>query len=496
MTPATQSLTTRLNNLSDAHKFTVQLITRLSKLPSVPGALPASPVSEDGPADARVELSSEIHQSLKEQEEELELLKQEVEEINSSGSGTPVSATSAGIAGLAGRRRDSRARTGSNAAASERARLDAHVIRLEEDLKFARTQFRKAQLQAKRNAETARRKERELLFAGVREGTASPGLGRRRGQDKLSPDELMVNASSDVTAALRRTHQLMETELSRSQFAHDTLEQSTNALSSLSESYNTLDTMLASSKNLLSTLVRSQKSDTWYLETAFYVLVGTIVWLIFRRLLYGPLWWFLWLPIKLLYRASVSLLTAVGIGAAGSAATSAAAASRSSSTPSTLIVQPSASGNFPKFHPDQQRDNYVPYIPVGRGGGGHHHGMPAGYHNPPGANGAYPVSAQIGNMVDSSSSSSSIRSVPSGTIGLGVHGTPGGDAAAAAAAAGAGEGSDKDSKDHPQDTKDSSSSNENDQQQPPAAPAPNPKKRMWEENVEAKKYEERKRDEL
>lgn len=32
-----------------------------------------------------------------------------------------------------------------------------------------------------------------------------------------------MNASSDVTAALRRTHELMQAELSRSQFAQETL---------------------------------------------------------------------------------------------------------------------------------------------------------------------------------------------------------------------------------------------------------------------------------
>lgn len=95
----------------------------------------------------------------------------------------------------------------------------------------ARTQFRKAQLQAKRNAENARRKERELLFAGIQEGSTTGGHGRRRqGQEKLSQDEQLVNASSDVTAALRRTHQLMQSELSRSQFAHDTLRMGSRSL--------------------------------------------------------------------------------------------------------------------------------------------------------------------------------------------------------------------------------------------------------------------------
>lgn len=87
----------------------------------------------------------------------------------------------------------------------------------------ARAQFRKAQLQAKRNAEAAKRKERELLFAGIHEGNNITAYGRRKGQEKLSQEEILLNASSDVTAALRRTHTLMSAELERSEFARETL---------------------------------------------------------------------------------------------------------------------------------------------------------------------------------------------------------------------------------------------------------------------------------
>lgn len=143
-----------------------------------------------------------------------------------------------------------------------------------------------------------------------------------------------MNAAGDVTAALKRTHQTMQAELSRSQFAQQTLgwfpashssviyrcmggltseEQSTAAVSSLSESYTSVDTLLASSRNLLGSLLRSQKSDTWYLETAFYIIVGTIVWLLFRRIFYGPLWWLVWLPVRLIARFTLAVFGAVGI---------------------------------------------------------------------------------------------------------------------------------------------------------------------------------------
>lgn len=81
-----------------------------------------------------------------------------------------------------------------------------------------RTEFRAAQLQANRNAEIARRKEREMLFARSIDRNEV-----REGSSKFTQNDVVVNASSDVTSALRRTHELMQAELSRSQFAQETL---------------------------------------------------------------------------------------------------------------------------------------------------------------------------------------------------------------------------------------------------------------------------------
>lgn len=91
------------------------------------------------------------------------------------------------------------------------------------------------------------------------------------------------------------------------------VEQSTAAINSLTESYSSLDTLLASSRNLANSLLRSQKSDTWYLETTFYILLGTIAWLLFRRVLYGPLWWLVWLPLKLVLQLVFSVMGTTGL---------------------------------------------------------------------------------------------------------------------------------------------------------------------------------------
>ena len=76
------SLSARLTSLYDVHRQTLHLISRLSKLPIQPGSSSLDPAD----ADARVELSAEIHQNLKDQEEELELLRQEVEDLTNTSS--------------------------------------------------------------------------------------------------------------------------------------------------------------------------------------------------------------------------------------------------------------------------------------------------------------------------------------------------------------------------------------------------------------------------
>lgn len=128
-----------------------------------------------------------------------------------------------------------------------------------------------------------------------------------------------MGSAGDVTAALRQVHAAMTNELSRSQFAHDTLKESGAALEQLGESYTSLDSVLASTKGLLGTLLKSQKSDTWYLETAFYVLLATIVWLVFRRFVYGPAWWLVYLPLRAFWNVWMGLFTVLGLRGASSA---------------------------------------------------------------------------------------------------------------------------------------------------------------------------------
>jgi protein transport protein SEC20 len=376
MTTTAQSLTARLSALSDSHKTTLQLIQRLSKLSFQPGSTPLN--TEEG--DVRIELTSDIHESLKQQEEDLELLRQEIEDW--AWEDPQHAAHSL-------RRKDSdRDTSREKDREREKLRIRIQVARLGEDLKSSRAQFRSAQLHAKRASDYAKRRERELLLQSYQEpsrsNTPTNDLSssgqlqtqiRRRGPEKLSEDEILVNASGDVTASLRRTQNLLVTELQRSQFAQETFDRSSAELEQLSEHYTDLDSLLKSSKGLVSTLLKSQKSDTWYLDTAKWILIITIIWLVYRRLVYGPLWLFVWFPLKLSYWFVGTVFSAVGLtGGAQSTGTS-------------LKVQPSASDAIPSFANTVIR--HQPHIQVGRGGGPPHDPSPDGS-----------LSQQVGQMAE------------------------------------------------------------------------------------------------
>ncbi|KAG2167617.1 hypothetical protein VTO58DRAFT_106679 [Aureobasidium pullulans] len=437
-----QSVLDALSQLSDSIKLTFQLISRLSKLSFQPGSTPLQ-----GDGDVRIELSHDIRDALKHHDDTLDSLRQEIEDVVEFGTHSQ-------------RRRDS-------LKDRERARIAAQLARLDEDLKHARSQFRAAQLSSKRASEAAKQKEREILFASLQQPTETDStsstpdpLAARRPQPKqLTQDELLINASTDVTSALRRTHNLLTSELSRSRFAQETLDQSTAALADLGERYTDLDSLLSNSKILLGTLVRSQKSDTWYLETAFYILVTTICWLVFRRLIYGPAWWFLWLPFKFLLLKPFYLLLAVfGItGGSSAAVTAVSSLSSTISTQPTIRLQPSASGDRPTFRRgmDQRPANAVPV-----GGGGAKAGKDGQPQDPSPAGS---MSQSLGQMAEASRE----QTQPQGEESNEAKGHK-----------------------EPQRRGDGTILQER-------GDIPrNPKKKMWEEDVEAPKHQMRKRDEL
>lgn len=108
-----EDVNARLAPLFDTYKQTLRLINRLAKFPAQPGSTVVGAES----ADARQELGTAIHQSLKELDEEFEILRQDAEDLTNGPSRT--SGT---------RRRDSDRER-------ERTDLAAQVTRLGENLR-------------------------------------------------------------------------------------------------------------------------------------------------------------------------------------------------------------------------------------------------------------------------------------------------------------------------------------------------------------------------
>ncbi|KAM3481000.1 hypothetical protein MY8738_004691 [Beauveria namnaoensis] len=301
----------RLTALHDSTGQLRTLVDRLAHLTFQPGAVPDVGTDDDEDGGVLGELSAEIAQLLKTGAEEQELLREEANYVRPDG--------------------------------HEKERLVEGIVRVGTELTKLRVAFRKARLQAKRNLVGVQKLERKLLLqsysAPVPESepldendepaAAAAAAAATTTQQQIYPrhhqprsihqsrsglseeDQRTVGASSSVTASLRRAHDLVASELGRSEYAHQTLSESSAALRRLDDSYGSLDSMLGRSRELLGTLLRSQKSDTWYLQTAFYMLATTAAWLVFRRLLYGPLWWLVLLPLRILFGVGSTATRAV-----------------------------------------------------------------------------------------------------------------------------------------------------------------------------------------
>ena len=127
------NIITRVNSLTASHRQTVSLIQRLQQF-SNPSAS-----SDDGDGhddlydpEVRTEIASDIQQALKDQEEELEILRLDVEDILSPATAEPTTPSSRwvgrGDAHVRTRRQDGERD-------NERERLVAQISRLMEELK-------------------------------------------------------------------------------------------------------------------------------------------------------------------------------------------------------------------------------------------------------------------------------------------------------------------------------------------------------------------------
>ncbi|KAG1845726.1 Sec20-domain-containing protein [Suillus subalutaceus] len=141
---------------------------------------------------------------------------------------------------------------------TERARreLRRRVEVFRDSLVNLRKDSRAALLASKHTIDSQNRSQREELLRSpaIREKSTSSSA------EKVTEDALM-KANHDVTGALQRTIGLMQKELERSVLSSQLLESSTATLQSASTTHDTLDLILGTSKQLITTLEKTDWLD-------------------------------------------------------------------------------------------------------------------------------------------------------------------------------------------------------------------------------------------
>ncbi|RKO90856.1 Sec20-domain-containing protein [Blyttiomyces helicus] len=156
-----------------------------------------------------------------------------------------------------------------------RARLDKHESQLQSSL-------RRANLSAKQNMDKAVLAEREELLSG--------GADRRAARmRKLHANEAVSQVSNELTSSLRDAVQMMNVEVERSAQAAKTLADSTRVLEQTGGEYRTFESVLKTSKQLVTKLQQRDWTDRLLLLFGLFVFLMSVFSVLKRRL-------WIWIP--------------------------------------------------------------------------------------------------------------------------------------------------------------------------------------------------------
>ncbi|KAJ3571916.1 hypothetical protein NP233_g3428 [Leucocoprinus birnbaumii] len=141
-----------------------------------------------------------------------------------------------------------------------------------------------------RNARAAR----EELFT-------SSAVKEKQPVNEKATDDLLMKANDDVTDALRRTIALMDGELRRSVLASQMLDESTATLRATSQTHDTLNSLMLTSKQLITTLEKADWLDRIIILSAFMFFVLVVLFILKQRFidrgLRIALWWTRFIPL-------------------------------------------------------------------------------------------------------------------------------------------------------------------------------------------------------
>ena len=129
-----------------------------------------------------------------------------------------------------------------------------------------------------------------------------------------------MQANSDVTDALRRTISLMQSELERSVLSTQLLDESTATLRSTSLQHDTLNTVMSTSKHLVTALEKSDWLDRILILSGFAFFILVVLFILKQRVVDRGLriafWWTRFIPsfsddVDLLGRTEEGIASAV-----------------------------------------------------------------------------------------------------------------------------------------------------------------------------------------
>jgi protein transport protein SEC20 len=113
-------------------------------------------------------------------------------------------------------------------------------------------------------------------------------------------DTSLLTAANDVTIALKRTHALLEQELEKSTLSLDSLNSSSQTLRQLENQYGAFDVLLRGSRRLIIELERADKWDRWMIYGGLAIFGLACLWIVYKRILRGPLGLVFWASTKAL----------------------------------------------------------------------------------------------------------------------------------------------------------------------------------------------------
>ncbi|MCO5585173.1 hypothetical protein L7F22_039105 [Adiantum nelumboides] len=148
---------------------------------------------------------------------------------------------------------------------------------------------------AKRSLIDARKQQRNIqpinaqqarndLF-GDMAGSESERKRRREGKlQNQTADEQLMTASGDVTAALQRAVKSMSTELEKSSYSAQLLDESTISIQQATLQYTSFTDLVASSQKLIKSMERADMIDAAFLIFSFLFFIGCIIYILKVRI--------------------------------------------------------------------------------------------------------------------------------------------------------------------------------------------------------------------